>query len=81
MKDPKGNEVQVDSLVEGFQGATRTVRVGRVYHVGPSWVAIWCEDPGKLGGHQAITYEGRFLVRGEPRPAAKRTDVPEALKR
>lgn len=80
--DLKGNPIEIDSLVEGFSGTLRNVRKGRVYAISPyGWVAAWSEDPDVLGGHQHIFYPGRFLVRDKPRPPAKRTDIPERLKR
>lgn len=77
LTDVKGTPIEVDSLVEGFTGMTEKKSKGRVYFISPfGWVAYLDEL-----GRQHISYEKRFLVRDKPRPLAKRTDIPERLKR
>lgn len=82
MHDVKGVEVHIDSLVQGFTGSTRRVATGRVVARHPEWGWIVAHDPEGIehaGGRQHVFYEGRYLVRDEPRPVRQRTDIPERL--
>ncbi len=76
--DAKGVPVQVDSLIEGLIGFhTDRKAIGRVFAVSPwGWVAFYDVD----NQQQHVSYAGKFLVRGEPRPPKKRGDVPERLR-
>lgn len=70
--------VRVDSLVWGFAGYSEKSAKGRVFFVSPhGWVAFYDEETLK----QHISYPGRFLVKGEPRPEAQRRAIPDHLKR
>lgn len=82
MQDLKGNEVRMDSLVEGFSSNTGKVVKGRVFALMMNnHVAVWVEEAGKAGTHQHVLYGGKYLVRDAPRPESKRGDIPEHLKR
>lgn len=73
-RDPKGVLVQVDSYIHGFMGFSGKSAKGRVTHVSPwGWVTAW--DPDRET--QFISYPGKFLVKGEPRPLKMRRDIPE----
>lgn len=74
--DVKGKPVELDTLVQGFYGHTKRVASARVVAISP-WGWIVGYDPEK--GSQHVFSEGRYLVRGEPRPFGKRGDVPERL--
>lgn len=75
--DAAGKPVLLDHLVEGFIGNTKKKTTGRVYFVSPyGWVGLLSED-----GRQWIFHEGKYLIRGEPRPPAQRKDIPERLLR
>lgn len=76
--DVKGKPVDIDTLVEGFIGTLKVAAKARVTWISP-WGWIVGYDPEK--GKQHVFYEGRFLVRGEPRPFSKRGDIPERLVR
>lgn len=69
--------VEIDSLVWGFIGFTEKSAKGRVFHVSPwGWVAFYDEERKQ----QHISYAGRFLVKGEPRPESKRAAIPAHLR-
>jgi hypothetical protein len=65
--------VQQDSLVKGFIGVLKKAAKGRVYRISPwGWVAF-LDDQGR----QWISYPGRFMVVGPPRPPGQRKDIPD----
>lgn len=76
LTDPKGVEVKIDSLVQGFVGNTKRVASGRVFSISHyGWVAFYDAEHQK----QWISYEGKYLVRENPRPPLQRKDIPEKL--
>lgn len=78
---PKSAHVYVDSYVLGYLGNLEEAGYGRVLSISPfGWIAVWMDNPSKLGKHQAIMYPGRFVIKGDPRPESKRTDIPERLR-
>lgn len=81
LTDPKGTPVQIDSYVQGFFSDTKKTGFGRVYAIQPQGhVAVWTDDESILNTRQTIMYEGKYLVRGAPRPLKQR-DIPERLQR
>lgn len=73
--------VTVDSYVLGYVGHTQRAAYGRVVSVSShGWVTVWTDSPSKSGSHQAVMGVGRFVIKGEPRPVGKRTDIPERFR-